>query len=239
MKEPASNLKCEVVLRVRIYTTHSALPLVLTFGLTFLAGCAGGSASPPQITMQPANQTVVAGQSTTFSVVANGTSPLTYQWQKNQLNIAGATSASYTTPATTSANNGTSFQVVVTNPVSSVTSNSATLTVMAAAPTASVLTQHNDNARTGQNTSETILNTSNVNTSKFGKLFSMPADGQVYAQPLYVPGVTINGGVHNVVILATENDSVYAYDADSSGAPLWKASLVDAAHGAGAGETAA
>ena len=69
----------------------------------------------------------------------------------------------------------------------------------------------------------------------------MPVDGQVYAQPLYVPGVTINGGVHNVVIIATENDSVYAYDADSaSAALLWKtkASLVDAAHGAGAGETA-
>ena len=66
----------------------------------------------------------------------------------------------------------------------------------------------------------------------------MPADGQVYAQPLYVPGVTIKGGVHNVVIIATENDSVYAYDADSGGAPLWKASMVDAAHGAGTGETA-
>jgi hypothetical protein len=102
----------------------------------------------------------------------------------------------------------------------------------------SVLTQHNDNARTGQNASETVLNTSNVNVNQFGKLFAMPSDGQVYAQPLYVPGVTINGGVHNLVILATENDSVYAYDADSSGAPLWKASLVDAAHGAGAGEAA-
>src|ERR1700719_4042282 len=87
----------------------------------------------------------------------------------------------------------------------------------------SVLTQHNDNARTGQNTSETVLNTSNVNMSQFGKLFAMPSDGQVYAQPLYVPGVSINGGVHNVVIIATENDSVYAYDADSGGAPLWKA----------------
>ena len=97
----------------------------------------------------------------------------------------------------------------------------------------SVLTQHNDNARSGQNTSETILNTSDVNLNQFGKLFAMPSDGQVYAQPLYVPGVTINGAVHNVVILATENDSVYAYDADSSGAPLWKASMVDAAHGAG------
>ena len=104
-----------------------------------------------------------------------------------------------------------------------------------------VLTQHNDNARTGQNTSETILTTANVNTSQFGKLFALPVDGQVYAQPLYVPGVTINGGVHNVVIIATENDSVYAYDADSaSAALLWKtkASLVDAAHGAGTGETA-
>ena len=66
----------------------------------------------------------------------------------------------------------------------------------------------------------------------------MPADGQVYAQPLYVPGVTIKGAVHNVVIIATENDSVYAYDADSSGVPLWKVSMVDAAHGAGTGETA-
>ena len=110
--------------------------------------------------------------------------------------------------------------------------------VMPAFGQTSVLMQHNDNARTGQNTSETILDTTNVNVSQFGKLFAMPSDGQVYAQPLYVPGVTINGGVHNLVVLATENDSVYAYDADSSGAPLWKASMVDAAHGAGAGETA-
>ena len=193
---------------------------------------------PPSITSQPANQTVIVGQTATFSVTATGTAPLSYQWQKNQVNIAGATSASYTTPATTSADNGTSFRVIVTNPVTNVTSNAATLTVNPASPTVSVLTQHNDNARTGQNTSETILNTTNVNVNQFGKLFTMPADGQVYAQPLYVPGVTINGSVHNVVILATENDSVYAYDADSSGAPLWRASMVDAAHGAGAGEMA-
>jgi len=113
------------------------------------------------------------------------------------------------------------------------------LIVPSAVAQSSVLTQHNDNARTGQNTSETILNTSNVNTNEFGKLFAMPVNGQVYAQPLYVPGVTINGGVHNVVIIATEADSVYAYDADStSSILLWKASMVDAAHGAGAGEMA-
>src|SRR5579862_1928939 len=188
---------------------------------------------PPSITSQPANQTVNVGQTATFSVTATGTAPLSYQWQKNQVNISGATSSTYTTPATTLADNGTSFRVMVTNSVSSITSNPATLTVSAPPPALSVLTQHNDNARTGQNTAEKILNTTNVNTAQFGKLFAMPSDGQVYAQPLHVPGVTINGTVHNVVIIATENDSVYAYDADSSGAPLWKASMVDAAHGAG------
>jgi hypothetical protein len=100
-----------------------------------------------------------------------------------------------------------------------------------------VLTQHNDNSRTGQNTAETILNTSNVNVNQFGKLFALPVDGQVYAQPLYVPSITIGGKPHNVVIVATEADSIYAYDADSSAAYLWKASLTDAAHGASAGET--
>lgn len=85
---------------------------------------------------------------------------------------------------------------------------------------------------------ETTLNTTNVNSGQFGKLFAMPVDGQVYAQPLYVPGVTINGGVHNVLIIATEADSVYAYDADlTSSVLLWKASMVDVKHGAGMGET--
>jgi hypothetical protein len=106
----------------------------------------------------------------------------------------------------------------------------------------SVLTQHNDNSRTGLNPNETILTTSNVNVNQFGKLFSLPVDGQVYAQPLYVPNVTFPGNViHNVLIVATENDSVYAFDADSNkganAAPLWKASLIDQQHGAAAGET--
>ncbi|HEV3482501.1 MAG TPA: chitobiase/beta-hexosaminidase C-terminal domain-containing protein, partial [Candidatus Acidoferrales bacterium] len=99
-----------------------------------------------------------------------------------------------------------------------------------------VLTQHNDNGRTGQNLNETILTPTNVNPTTFGKLFSMPVDGYVYAQPLYMSNVNIAGGTHNVVYVATEGDSVYAFDADT-GAQLWHVSVIDTAHGATSGET--
>lgn len=89
--------------------------------------------SAPSITSQPSSRTVNAGQTATFSVGAQGTGTLTYQWKKGGTAISGATSSSYTTPATTTADNGAQFSVTVTNGVGSVTSNSATLTVNAAA----------------------------------------------------------------------------------------------------------
>ena len=78
---------------------------------------------------------------------------------------------------------------------------------------ASVLTYHNDNASDGQNTQETLLTPSNVNSTSFGKVFTTSVDGQAYAQPLFVQGLNIAGGVHNVLFVATEHDSVYALDA--------------------------
>ena len=88
----------------------------------------------PRITTSPANHTVTAGQTATFTVVATGTAPLSYQWQKNGVNIAGATAASYTTPATTTSESGSRFAVVVKNTAGTVTSAAATLTVKAVAP---------------------------------------------------------------------------------------------------------
>ena len=85
--------------------------------------------TPPSITTQPADQTVTEGHTATFFVTATGTEPLTYQWKKNGVNISGATNRFYTTPATTAADNGARFAVVVSNVAGSVTSNNATLTV--------------------------------------------------------------------------------------------------------------
>src|SRR5579872_3679263 len=89
---------------------------------------------------------------------------------------------------------------------------------------ASVLTQHNDNNRTGWNDNETVLTTSNVNVQQFGEVFTLQVDDQVYAQPLLVAHLHIGGGYHNVVYIATVNNTLYAYDGDN-GTLYWQRSL--------------
>jgi hypothetical protein len=192
------------------------------------------------IGVTPMNPTIVMGSTEQFT--ATGT--YSDQSTQNLTNSVtwGSTSQGIATISNSSGSNGLATSAGVGSTTISATmgaTNGSTKLTVTPAGVAAVTTYHYDNGRTGQNTSETTLTPSNVNVNQFGKLFALPVDGQVYAQPLYVAGLAIPGkGTHNVVFAATENDSVYAFDADSVGTFLWKASLVDAAHGAPAGATA-
>ena len=110
--------------------------------------------SPPSITTQPANQTVLSGQTATFTVAASSTLALSYQWQKGGVNISGATAASYTTPATTVADDGSQFRVTVSNAGGSVPSNAATLTVNS--PPSITMQPANQSVAVGQTATITV-----------------------------------------------------------------------------------
>jgi hypothetical protein len=175
---------------------------------------------------QPVNATVPVGQTALFQVVAQGSTPLMYQWYRDSTAISGATGAMYTTAAVTTSDNGATFKVIVSNAAGTVTSSTVTLTVGPAGTTGTdVTTFKNDLGRTGQNLAETTLTLANVNSTTFGLLRVIPVDGKVDAQPLFLSKLTAAGGSHNAVFVATENDSVYAFDADS-GAALWHVSLL-------------
>jgi hypothetical protein len=199
--------------------------VIVGFQGLIVSGCLGpGYASaPPVITTQPADETVTTGQSATFVVQAAGAASLSYVWLRNGVAIPGATAANYTTAPSTIGDDKTTFQVEVANGLGKVTSIPASLAVHD--PT-DVLTWHNDNARTGQNLGETFLTPTNVNSTTFGKVGFLPVDGKVDAEPLFVANVPVsNRGIRNVLYVATEHDSVFAFDADT-GALLWQVSVL-------------
>src|SRR5258708_7388572 len=213
-------LRVDLMRRFSLSCSFALIPVAL-----FFAGCNGyssgsvngGGSVAPYTNRQPANQAVMGGKPATFSVVVAGTPPLTYQWQKNGADISGATASSYTTPVTTTADSGEMFRVVVSNAAGSVTSSSATLTVNSGtiSSTVDVITYHYDNGRSGMNLNETTLTPANVDSTQFGKKGEFTVDGKVDAQPLYLSQVAINGQTKNVLYVATEHGSVYAFDADS------------------------
>jgi uncharacterized protein YjdB len=202
------------------------------------------------IAVTPANPSIAKGaNSATQTFTATGhfsdgsTQNLTDSatWTSSSTGVATVSAAGVATSKALSGgvNAGyTSIQAVV-GAIKGVSILSVTNHTSNSSGFAGVLTQHNDIGRTGQNLSETVLTPANVNTTTFGKKFSQAVDGFIYAQPLYVPNVTIGGSVHNVIYVATEGDSVYAFDADSNTGTnaglLWHASVIDTAHGAAAG----
>ena len=168
-----------------------------------------------QLTASVANDVHNAG--VTWSVTAGGT-------------LTGQT----TTVVSFSAATAGAYIVTATSVVDNTKSATATIGVT---DLQGVYTYHNDLARDGVNALEYALTISNANTSTFGKLFSCTVDGAVYAQPLWVANVNISGAVHNVIFVATEHDSLFAFDADATPCiQYWHADLIDSAHGATSGE---
>jgi Immunoglobulin domain/PQQ-like domain len=207
---------------------------LLSVLLTACGGGSGGSSAPaaaaPSIATQPSDQKVVVGQPATFTVVAAGSAPLAYQWQKGGTPISGATASSYTTPPSVQSDDGGTFLVVVSNAAGSMTSTSAKLSIVTGTVMTrgtDVTTYKNDLSRSGQNLSESALTPTTVTSANFGLLRMLPVDGRVDAQPLYLSQLSAAGGSFNAVFVATEHDSVYAFDSDS-GAVLWHVSLLAA-----------
>jgi hypothetical protein len=203
------------------------------------------------LVVSPQNPVIAdAGATQTFSATGyyndgstqNLTSTAT--WTSSATSVASVSAAGTATSQTLGASIPTGFSSIqaAVGAIKGVSILSVTNHTSNTSGFPGVFTQHNDIGRTGQNTNETTLTLSNVgSTTTFGKKFSQPVDGYIYAQPLYVPNVTIAGSTHNVVYVATEGDSVYAFDADSNAGananPLWHANLIDTAHGAAAGAT--
>jgi hypothetical protein len=177
----------------------------------------GAAGQPVQL-----SATALDGFSGTPSITVSGL-PAGVTANPASLTLTPVTPQSLTLTAGNSAPAG-SVNVVFTGTAGGFT-HTATLALTVAAAGVNVTTYHNDNARDGWYSAETVLTPQNVNATTFGKLTELPVDGKVDAQPLYVSGLSIAGQTHNVLITVTENDSAYAFDPDT-GTQLWKVSAL-------------
>ncbi len=170
------------------------------------------------LSISPTTGTLIApGATQQFTDTIAGQTTVPVTWSVD--GIAGGNSTTgtisttglYTAPAALGQHN-----ITVASVAYPTTSSTTSLTVINSSPGA-ILTYHNDDTRDGANTQEVTLTTANVNSTQFGKLLTYPVDGQIYPQPLYLPQVAIpNQGTHAVIYVATENNSVYAFDADTT-----------------------
>ena len=241
----------KVAIRSRTTIANFLISAVSLLWLTLVA-CGGSHSAPPPpppdytLTVSPTSLTIAAGAAgSRVSVLATAVNSFS---GSVAVSITGLPTGVTASPATLNLTSGTAQSTTLTAALTApaatpsvtftgVSSNlnhtaALALTVQAAATTHApdVTTYHNDVARDGLNTEETILTLSNVNSTQFGKIGFDTVDGLVDAEPLYLANVIVAGGFHNVLYVATEHDSVYAFDADS-GAQLWMTSIL------GSGET--
>ncbi len=211
--------------------------LMATLGIS---GCGSGNGSGTQIVavnISPVRAAIVAvSQTVQFKATVTGDPTNSVTWSVD--GVAGGSAAVgtissggfYTPPA-----GGGAHRVQAASTVDTTKSASATIAVT---DLTGVVTYHNNVARDGTNTQEYALTTSTVTTTSFGKIFSCPVDGAVYTQPLWVPSLSVGGAFRNIIFVATQHDTVYAFDADLTPcSQLWHVNLLDAAHGGTSGET--
>lgn len=213
----------------------------LCFVMTACAGMQNSAATPEQpkqqtitITVSPTSASLTVSKTQQFNVTVGGTKNTGVTWAVDGSaggnSTAGSISSTglYTAPSSPG-----SHTVTVTSAADPTKSAEASVTVNPVPPPPppsgiAVLTERYDLGRTGQNLAETKLTPGNVNSSTFGEIASYSVDGVVYAQPLYVSNLSIAGGTHNVVFVATENDSIYAFDADANPpTTYWQQSFIN------------
>jgi len=212
--------------------------------MLWFVGCGGGTSDDggtPQnvsVSISPKRALgITAGQTQQFTAVVSGDAQARgVTWSVDGVAGGNATVGTIGSSGLYTAPIGGGTHIVTAISVANIAqSGSATIAVT---DLAGVFTYHNNLSRDGTNTHEFALTASNVNTSTFGKLFSCQADGAIYAQPLWVPNLTIAGASHNVIVVATQHESLYAFDADATPCmTLWHADLIDSTHGGIPGET--
>jgi len=178
------------------------------------------------VTIAPKRGGLTPGQTMTFTPIVTGSSNTSVTWEVDGVAGGSSTVGLITSGGVYTAPNSGGVHNIVARSVADASATSAASPI-GVTDLAGVYTYHNDNNRDGVNAHEYTLTTSNVATATFGKLFSCPVDGAVYAQPLWVANVTISSVKHNVLIAVTQHDTVYAFDADASPCQtLWTKSLL-------------
>jgi hypothetical protein len=187
-----------------------------------------GTAAQPSstVSISPVQASATPGQTAQFQASISGVVSSAVTWAVDGVSGGNSSVGTITSAGLYTAPGAAGAHVVTATSTANTTQTASVPMIVTSY--AGTFVYHNDNGRTGQNLNETVLTTGNVNVNQFGKLFSYAVDGQIYAEPLYVQGVSVPGqGTHNVVYVVTENDSVYAFDADgNSPAPLWQVSFL-------------
>lgn len=222
---------------------NDANHLSLTFKVTDSSTSAGTASVTLPLTVNPATISVsvspqraglTVGQTLGLTATTNDFFGVTWSVSPAGPAIAPATSMSGQAVTLSPTQSAGAYTVTATSVTDPTQSESTTVGIT---DLAGVFTFHDDLARDGTNDREFALTPKDVNPSDFGKLFSCTVDGAIYAQPLWVANLKLGGAVRNVVVVATEHDSLYAFDADANPCQmLWQASLIDSGHGGAAGE---